>query len=142
MKEVNLEAIKAHVSTQYGDMTGVIQMDGHDGPSAIYTLCEDYKFKTDGIFIVGFGLSESTIDGIGRNGKVHCSILFVNKDDFGNSFDEITTALKCIDTLKVFKKSLYINYSDLWKYIKRFDFLVASPMTSLVEEIEIEDIED
>lgn len=57
----NLTQLQNYVSTQYGDLTGVIQIDGHDNISSIYKLCEDYGFETKDIFIVGFGLGETQL---------------------------------------------------------------------------------
>ena len=64
--------VQDFVSTQYGDLTGVIQIDGHDNITSIYKLCEDYGFETKDIFIVGFGLGESTISGVGEDNSVYC----------------------------------------------------------------------
>lgn len=72
-----LSQIKDYVNTKYGDLTGVIQIDGHDNINSIYQLCKDYGFDTKNIFIVGFGLDESTINGIGEDGSVYCKILYV-----------------------------------------------------------------
>ena len=41
MKDVNFKLIAEHVSIKYGDLTGVIQIDGHDNISSIYEFCKD-----------------------------------------------------------------------------------------------------
>lgn len=140
MKEVNFEAIKTHVRTQYGDLTGVLQIDGFNGGYlALEELCKDNNVDTNDIFIIGFGLGEHTIDGIGTNDNVHCRILYVNNDDYGNTYDEIESRIKSNGTLRLKQKSFYIKYSSLNKYIKRYDFLVTSDLTKSAEKIEIEE---
>ncbi len=49
-----------YVNTQFGDVRGVIEIDGFDNISSIYRLSEDHRYKTDDKFIVGFGLEETT----------------------------------------------------------------------------------
>jgi hypothetical protein len=142
MRKVNFNAIKEHVSTQYGDLTGVIQIDGHSNISCIYDLCSDHGFDTEGIFIIGFGLGESTTNGVGRNDQVHCSVLYVNKDEYGSDFDEIQTTISKDDVLKLKRKNIYIKYSNLGKYIKRFEFIATTRVSEFASTIEIEDVEE
>lgn len=139
MEKMNFEAIKDFVSTQYGDLTGVVQIDGHDNITSIYNLCEDHGFKTQDKFIVGFGLEDSSINGVGKTDKVYCKILYLLKEEYGNSYDEIESNLRNDEVLKLKRKSILIKYSELGKYIKRFDFIAASPLTKSVKRIEIED---
>lgn len=139
MSKVNLNAVKEHVSTQYGDFTGVIQIDGHSNVTSIYELCNDNGFSTNDIFIVGFGFGESTIDGVGKRNEIGCTILYLNKADYGNSFDEIQQVINTDGILKVKKKTIYMSYSKIGKYIKRFDFLTFTEMARNVQEIEIEE---
>ncbi len=141
MRKVNFDAIKEHVSTHYGDLTGVIQIDGHSNISSIYELCKDYLFDTTDKFIIGFGLSESTTDGIGRKGKATCSILYVGKKEYGNNFDEIEAKIKSVGTFRVMKKVFYVDYNELGKYIKRYDFIATNELTKYVTTIEIDDDE-
>lgn len=142
MSQVNFHAIKEHVSTQYGDLTGVIQLDGHENITSIYDLCVDYKFDTSDKFIIGFGLGESTTDGIGRENSVSCYILYVDKDEYGDSYDEIESKLKSGYELSLKKKNIYIKYTDLGKYIKRFEFIAVIGLTRYSSTIDIVDIED
>src|ERR1035437_6851515 len=113
MKTVNYDAIKEHVSTQFGDLTGVIQIDGHSNVSSIYDLCKDYKFDVSDKFIIGFGLGESTTDGIGRRNNVSCSILYIGKEEYGSTFDEIEAKIKSLQTFRVKKMNIYVKYSDI-----------------------------
>jgi hypothetical protein len=141
MKTVNYDAIKEHVSTQFGDLTGVIQIDGHSNITSIYELCKDHKFDTSDKFIIGFGLGESTTDGIGRRNQVTCSVLYVEKAEYGNNFEEIEAKIKGDGTLRLMKKNIYVNYSELGKYIKRYDFIATSELTKYVATIEINEDE-
>jgi len=138
MRKVNLDAIKENVSTQYGDFTGVIQIDGFDGPMAINNLCKEYKFDISDKFIIGFGFGESTTDGIGKRDEVTCSILYVDKSEYGDGYDTIERKIKNDGTLKLKKKNIDIKYSSLGKYIKRYDFLAMTELTKHATIIEIE----
>lgn len=142
MQKVNFDLIKDHVRTQYGDLTGVIQIDGHSNITSIYKLCIDYEFETEDKFIMGFSLTENTLNGIGESNKVSCSVLFVNKADYGNNFEEIEAKIKADGTLKLQKKNFYIKYSDLGKYIKRYNFLAMSELSRFASEIEIDESAD
>ena len=136
MRKVNLDAINEHVSTQYGDLTGVIKIDGNSDVTAIYNLCKDYKFDIKDKLIVGFGLSESTMNGIGQRNEVYCTIMYVDEAKYDDAESKIGTD----GILKVHKKTLTIRYSDLNKYIKRYDFLAMTDLVKNVSKIEI--IED
>ena len=117
----NLTQIQNYVSTQYGDLTGVIQIDGHDNITSIYKLCEDYGFETKDIFIVGFGLGESTLSGVGE--------------------DDIATKIKSTGKIVLEQKSIDVKYTDLRKYIKRYDFIATSELINYANEIEINENE-
>lgn len=132
-----LSQIKDYVNTKYGDLTGVIQIDGHDNINSIYQLCKDYGFDTKNIFIVGFGLDESTINGIGEDGSVYCKILYVKKSDYGNTFDEISQKLQSSGKLVLGKKYIDVKYKDLSKYIKRYEFIAMSELAKFANKIEI-----
>ncbi len=139
MGDVNFDAIKGHVSTQYGDLTGVIQIDGHDNISSIYDLCNDYGFNTDEKFIIGFGLGESTIQGVGEDDEVYCSVLYVDENVYGDNFEAIEAKIKMDRKLILKKKDILVKYSSLGKYIKRYEFVVTSELTRSVQTIEIEE---
>ena len=142
MKNVNYDAIADLVSTQYGDLTGVIQIDGHMNISSIYNLCKDHMFDTNDKFIIGFGLGESTTNGIGKREQVSCTVLYVEKSEYGNNFEEIEAKIKTDETLRLKKKNIYINYSELGKYVKRYDFIATTELTRFASTIEISDNED
>lgn len=127
------------MSTQYGDLTGVIQIDCHENITSIYNLCKDNNFDLDNKFILGFGLGEFTTTGIGTKGKVGCDILYVLKDEYGGNFEEIKASISSKDNLSLKKETIFINYSDLGKYIKRFEFLSITRIAEDVMTIEIEE---
>ena len=139
MRKVNFKAIQGFVSTQYGDLTGVIQIDGHENITSIYKLCDDYGFDTGDKFIVGFGLEDSTINGVGKRAEVYCKVLYVMKEEYGNSYEEIESKVKETGTLKLKKKSILIKYSEVGKYVKRFDFLATTALTKSANHFEIEE---
>ncbi len=137
-----LTQIKEYVSTQYGDLTGVIQIDGHENITSIYQLCKDYGFDTKNIFLVGFGLGESTISGIGEDDSVYFKLLYVNKSEYGNTFDEIATRIKLTEKIVLEQNIINVKYSDLRKYIKRYDFIATSDLVKYAKEIEINENEN
>lgn len=138
----NLSQIKEYVNTQYGDLTGVIQIDGHDNITSIYNLCKDYGIDIKEIFIVGFGLGESTISGIGEDDCVYCKILYVDKSEYGNNFDEIAKKIQASGKIAMKRKNIEIKYSELRKYIKRYDFIVMSELAKYANKIEINEEEN
>jgi hypothetical protein len=138
----NLNQIKEYVRTQYGDLKGVIQIDGHENITSIYQLCKDYGIDTSRIFIAGFGLGESTISGIGEDDSVYCKILYVNKSEYGNNFDEISEKIKSKGKIVLEQKRIVIKYSELRKYIKRYDFIVTTELTKYANEIELKEEEN
>ena len=142
MSKVNFDAIKEHISTQYGDLTGVIQIDGHSNVSSIYDLCKDHKFNTSDKFIIGFGIGESTIQGIGKNNQVSCTILYVDMATYGEKFEEIEKKIKRDGTLTLKKKNIDVKYTELGKYIKRFDFIATTELAKHVTTIEIDEDEE
>jgi hypothetical protein len=139
MSKVNFDLIKEHVSTQYGDLTGVIQIDGHSNISSIYDLCKDHKFDMSDKFIIGFGLGESTINGIGKSNQVSCSILYVDKATYGENFEEIKRKIKSDGTLRLKKKDIDVKYSELGKYIKCYDFIMTTELSEYATTIEIDE---
>jgi len=142
MGSVNFREIKKFAKTQYGDLTGVIQVDLHSGPAGLYDLCKDYGFDTHDKFILGFGLNENTTQGIGKDAEVHCRIWYVKISEYGNNFEEIKRKILEEKTLKINQKLLYIKYTSLFKYIKRYDFLVTSELTSFADFLEIQNTEE
>lgn len=139
MHETNLNAIKEHVHVQYGDLTGVIQLDGFSNISSLYTLCEDHQFSTEDIFIIGIGLGESSLQGIGSHNELCCSIFYVEKATFGNSFEEIESHVKRTGILEVKKKTFYIPYQTITKYIKRFDCIALSNIAASAVSLKIDE---
>ncbi|KAA6343125.1 hypothetical protein EZS27_009191 [termite gut metagenome] len=132
----NLSVIEELVGTQYNDMVGLIAIDGHD-PLHLFNMCRDNGIDMDKYFLLGFGLSESTIDGIGKRDSVFCHVLLIEKDKYGESVDEISAKVKNLSSVDVVKKHFHIPYSSLYTYIKRFDFTVISSHISGIPSINI-----
>jgi hypothetical protein len=133
----NLGIIESHVHTQYGDFGGYIQIDGFHA-SHIYQLCEDHGVDMDKYFLIGFGAGESTIDGIGQNRSLQCRAIVIDKSEYGQSYNEITTKLKSNGgKVQARQFNFSVPYVDLSKYIKRFDFMVTSELSKNISEIEL-----
>mgnify|MGYP003152187677 CR=1 FL=1 len=133
------ELLREHVGTQYHDYKGHIEVDTHGG-TEIFKLCEDNGIDMEQFFVIGFGLSEFTTQGIGKQDQVGLKILLADKEQYGQSFDEIEQQVSSDGgKIVVTKKTIYIPYSTLGKYIKRFDFLVVNHMRDNLTEIEIDE---
>lgn len=132
----NVEILEEIVGTQYNDMEGLISIDAHSG-NDLFTLCEDNGIDMEKYFLFGFGLSEFTTDGIGEQDEVTCSVLLLDKEEHGQSFDEIQSNIEGLETVNVIKKTFDIKYIDLGKYIKRFDFMTVSEMSKSISSMNI-----
>jgi hypothetical protein len=134
---MNINVIEKHVSTDYNDYIGVIKISGHLN-SSLDELCKEYGFSIEGISIVGFGLEESTTNGVGKEDEVACTILYVQDSEYGDSFETIKVKSNSDGILIVKKKIIYINYSEIGKYIKAFHFLAITEMGRNIQEIKID----
>lgn len=135
------ELLDEHVGTQYHDYKGIIEVDTHGG-SEIFKLCENNGIDMEQFFVIGFGLSEFTIQGIGQEDQVGLKILLADRERYGQSFDDIEQeVISDGGKISVSAKTIYIPYSTLGKYIKRFDFLVVNHMRDHLTAIVIEEEE-
>jgi hypothetical protein len=134
----NIGILKGLVETQYNDMEGLISIDQH-ADSDLFRLCEDNGIDMNYYFLFGFGLSEFTITGIGYRGEVYCSVLLIEKEKYGQTFDNIASKTSSVDPVDVIKKSFRIKYEELGKYIKRFNFMVVSELSNYIQEINIQE---
>lgn len=132
----NTRILEEIVSTQYNDLRGLIAIDQHSG-SELLSLCKDNGINKDEYFFLGFGLSEFTINGIGEFDSVYCKMLLLEKSKYGNTFDEINRNIRNLSSVDVVKKCFSIKYSDLGKYIKRFDFVALSEMSGVISSMNI-----
>ena len=137
---LNFEILENLVSTQYGDMTGLIQIDGHSSLSELYTLCAENGIDRDKYFLIGFGFSDFTTSGVGSHGKATCTVLLLETEKYAQTFDEIKEQLVKNPKVDVIKKTFPIDYKDFGKYIKRVDALMLTEMGNYIREINI--IED
>lgn len=140
--DYNLEIIEDSVSTQYGDYGGYIQIDGHSGAD-LFKLCEDHGVNMDKYFLIGFGCGESTIDRVGQRDSVYCRAWVLETSEYGNTFDEIKKALDARGgRAKAKQVHFSVKYKDFTKYIKRFDFMVATKLTKHISDLDIEEVTD
>lgn len=136
-----MNILDRHVSTRYGDYKGSIQIDFHSG-TELFQLCKDNGIDTEKYFVMGFGLSESTTQGIGRSDEVGITLLLADKSQYGNSFDEIEK--KVSDNggkIELIKKRVYLPYTYLGRYIKRYEFLAINHMRDKIHSLEIKEEE-
>ena len=132
----NTKILEEIVSTQYNDLRGLIAIDQHTGTDII-GLCREQGIDTKKYFFMGFGLSEFTINGIGEYDSVYCKVFLLEKEKYGQTFDEIQSNISKLETVDVVKKNFSVKYSDLGKYIKRFDFIALSDMGGAISSMNI-----
>jgi len=133
----NLDVIESLVSTQYGDFSGYIQIDGFHA-SHIFQLCEDHGVDMDKYFLIGFGAGESTTDGIGKGNSLSCRAIVIEKSKYGQTYDAIDKAITSVGGKVQAKQfNFFVRYRDLAKYVKRFDFMVTSELSKSISEIEL-----
>lgn len=138
----NLDLIKDLVRTQYGDYGGYIQIDGHSGAD-LFQLCEDHGIDMDKYFLIGLSAGEQTTNGVGKREKLYFMALVLETAECGSTFDEIQKYLELNNGKAKAKKVRFdVKYADLGKYIKRFDFMVATKLTQHISELEIEESEE
>lgn len=136
MKKVSI--LNEIVGTQYNDMQGLISIDAHSGTD-LFALCNDHGIDMSKYFLVGFGLSEFTLDGIGKENEVYCSVLLLDKEEYGHSYNDIESKIKEMESVNIVKKSFDVKYTELGKYIKRFDFMVVSEMSKNISSMKIDE---
>lgn len=138
----NFNVIAEHAQTKYGDLSGVIQIDGHDNITSLYKLCKDFKFDTKEIFLIGISISEYGTFGNEKLDTVNCSILYVNKSEYGETYIEVEETIKNKKTLNLNKKDFLLKYSELSKYFKRFEIIATSELTKFANTITINEETD
>lgn len=136
----NFEVLANIVGTKYGDMTGIIQIDGHNNVSEIYSLCAQNGIDRDKYFLIGFGFSDFSTTGVGKHGKASCTVLLLETKKYAKNFDEIKRQLETNPKVDVIKKTFFVEYKDFGKFIKRVDALMLTEMGNYIREINI--IED
>lgn len=141
INDYNLDLIESLVRTQYGDYGGYIQIDGHSGAD-LFKMCEDHGIDMEKYFLIGLSCGEHTMDGIGRRGYIHCSALLLETKEYGKNFDQIREKLEKEDgKAKAMKIMFKVSYSDLGKYVKRIDFMVATKLTRHIRKLKITELE-
>lgn len=140
--KVNFKIIEELVGTQYGDMTGLIQIDGHMSLTELYNLCSENGIGKDKYFLIGFGLSDFSTNGVGERAQAMCTVLLLDKEKYAETFDEIKEQLIANPKVDVIKKTFYVDYKDLKKYIKRVDALMLTEMGNYIHEMNIVEDEE
>lgn len=136
-KKVNVDVLENMVSTKYGDLTGLIQIDEHQGSMGIQKLCADKGIELEKYFPIGYGFSDFTINGIGETDTITCSILLLEKEEYGNTFDQIKSKIEYLEVVNVITKRFDVRYAELASYIKRFDCMLLSEMGKYLTKINV-----
>ncbi|MCD7968966.1 MAG: hypothetical protein LUF87_01255 [Alistipes sp.] len=137
MKTFNEHLLEDLVSTKYGDMSGLIQIDGHDNILSLYKLCDDHGIDTDHYFLIGFGISDFSLRGLGENGIAFCHVFLLEKSKYANTYDEIQKIFIDNPSVSVIKKSFTVKYTDLGKYIKRLNTFMLTSLADNIEKLEV-----
>lgn len=133
----NFGVLEDLVSTKYGDLTGLIQIDGHNNVTELYDLCAANDISRNDYFIIGFGLSQSTISGLGEFTDINCSVLLLETSKYGNTFDIIEKNIKNLSTVDVVKKNFHASVNDIGKYLKRVDTMLLTEMGNYIQNINL-----
>jgi hypothetical protein len=132
MKKLNVSVLEKIVGTKYGDMTGLIQIDGHNNVSEINKLCQEKGIEMEEYFLVGFGFSEFTTSGVGSRDNVHCSVLLLDKAELGETFDQIKSKISTMDEVELIKKTFEIKYAEFGRFIKRVDTMLLTDLGNYI----------
>ncbi len=126
--------MKSIAHTKYEDWKGFVSID-ENVDNGLFRLCENHGIDTNRFFVVGFGLSHWNGLGISETDSVHCTVLLVDMDIYGNSFDQIAANTQVEAT----KKSFWVPYTDIAKAIKRFSLMTLWKIRDLPEIIVTEE---
>jgi len=137
MAKQRLSLLDKYVHTQYGDMKGVISIDGHNGVSELYELCEKNNIKRKDYFLIGFGFEEDTLDGVDSYDSIMCYVLLLDKKNYPSTYDELEKLFTHNPKADVIKKSFEVKYSELYKYIKRIEALMMIDLGDKIKEMNI-----
>lgn len=135
-----MDFLDEHVGTQYEDYNGLVSIDCHGGGLGqdIFGMCRDFGIDTKLKFPIAIKFSEFTTQGIGGNGTMSITIYTVDKEEYGESFDEIQNKIRNDNgTVRVDPNDIYVPYDQLGKYIKRFDIMAVNHMRDYITSFEI-----
>ena len=137
IQEKNLRVLDGEVSVQYNDLCGLIALDGHNNVRELFNLCREQGIDMERYFLIGFGFHD-TFDCHLTQDKATCSVLLVDKNEYGTTADEIMNST-CTGIINVLKKRFTIPYVSLGHYIKRIDFMTISEVGKNIQKMNIID---
>ena len=131
-----MDSFKDIASVQYGDYSGHVSFDGHDGPM-LHQLCKDYNIENK-YFPIAFQLYEESLREIPYHNETDITIYAVNKEEAGDSFDKITEHIRNNGgRAKVTKIDISLSYTDLSKYFKRMGvFAIQKGFDNIIREFD------
>lgn len=138
-----MDLFKDEASVQYGDYSGHISFDGHDGPM-LHQLCKDFNIESK-YFPIAFKLYEESLSQIPYDNETDITVYLVNKEEAGDSFDEIIEHIRSNEgRAKITKIDISLTYSELSKYFKRMGvFAIQKGLENIIREFdESEDLEN
>jgi hypothetical protein len=116
----HLNEIAREASVQYNDITGVIRIDGHSHVD-YQSMAKAHGLDLTGKRPVGFGMTEHTLNGIGKRDTVSATIYYIDEARYGKSFDEIMGKLSG-EPLEIRSLRFDMKPGDLGQWINRFSF--------------------
>ena len=140
MKQVNVNLLEDAVSTKYNDMQGLISIDRSDSTD-LNDLIKKNGIDSERYFLLGFGVSVSSLLNLDEEDTVCCYALLLDKDVYGHTYDEISTNVKSLDSVDVEKVSFFTSANDVLKCIKRVELMLLSPLSTSIAKMNITDEE-
>ena len=138
MNTKNVDLIRELVSTKYGDFKGYISVDNRD-MLGVFDMCKENGIDEEKYFLFGFGFMEETTIGVGQHGNVICNVLLLEKEKYGDNYEDIAFNIQKLDVVDVVKKHFHVKYTDLHKYIKRYSFMTVTEMSNNISAINLID---
>ncbi|MFR4424418.1 MAG: hypothetical protein ACLT4V_10010 [Parabacteroides merdae] len=133
----NIDILKEVVGTQYNDMMGLISIDSKTGGEIFWNLLKNHGIDPSKYFLIGFGLADSTILGVGARDQLTCTVLLLESSKYGSRYEEVEANLKQHESIDVKRISFSVKYTELSEYIKRFDFMAVGEIANNISKMNI-----
>jgi hypothetical protein len=138
---MDLTELEKNVHIQYGDLSGVVKFDFlHMG---LENLCKKQGLDLTDKFVVGVGFEETSIQGIGREGHLSCSIFTLDEKVYGKGFDEVQATIRQNEgAADVQRHQVFIDHKDLSIVFKRVNLIALTHMASVIRQMNITDVNE
>lgn len=139
-RKFNLSILENIVNTQYGDFGGLVQIDRSDLYS-FSELCKEKGIDMEKYFLLGMHFGTSSLTNVGNDDSFYCFALVLEREKYGNSFDEISNYLSNNENKAEIKQyDFSVTYSEFSNCIKRFSVGFVTPLSKYIKTANIEQI--